>query len=174
MTPGQIGFIQNIGGAEIVLIAIVALVVLGPERLPEMGRSAGRMINKLRTMTDGMQSEVREVMDDPSMQPIRELGEFAARPRQKLTQYALEAEAEERARRESERAAAAAAAADEAATAEGGEQAEAEPTSSEADPTAATGTPDPPPSTGTPEPTAAPETHGSGEPSDDPDPSSSS
>ena len=96
MVAAQIGFIQNIGGAEVLLIAIVALVVLGPERLPELGRSAGRMVHKLKTMTDGLQSEVRDVMDDPSMQPIKELSEFAARPRQKLTQYALEAEAEER------------------------------------------------------------------------------
>ena len=110
MGAAQISFIQNIGGAEVLLIAIVALVVLGPERLPELGRSAGRMVHKLKTMTDGLQSEVRDVMDDPSMQPIKELSEFAARPRQKLTQYALEAEAEERARQESERAAAAAAA----------------------------------------------------------------
>ena len=39
-------------------------------------------------------------MADPSMQPLKELGELAARPRQKLTEYALEAEAEERAKRE--------------------------------------------------------------------------
>ena len=82
-----------------VVIAIVALVVLGPERLPEMARSAGKMLHKLRTMTEGLQSEVRDVMADPSMQPLKELGELAARPRQKLTEYALEAEAEERAKR---------------------------------------------------------------------------
>ena len=97
---GLIGFIQNIGGGEMLVILIVALVVLGPERLPEMARSAGKMMHKLRTMTDGLQSEVRDVMEDPSMQPLRELGELATRPRQKLTEYALEAEAEERARRE--------------------------------------------------------------------------
>jgi sec-independent protein translocase protein TatB len=83
-----------------IAIAIVALVVLGPDRLPEMARGAGRMMHKLRTMTEGMQSEVRDVMADPSMQPLKELGELAARPRQKLTEYALEAEAEERAKRE--------------------------------------------------------------------------
>lgn len=97
---GLTGFLQNLSGGEMIVILIVALVVLGPERLPEMARGAGRMVHKLKTMTEGLQSEVRDVMEDPSMQPLRELGELAARPRQKLTEYALEAEAEQRARKE--------------------------------------------------------------------------
>lgn len=97
---GLTGFLQNLTGGEMVIIALVALVVLGPERLPELARSAGKMMHKVRTMTEGVQAEVRDVMSDPSMQPIKELGELAARPRQKLSEYAMEAEAEERARRE--------------------------------------------------------------------------
>lgn len=114
---GLTGFLQNFTGTEFLMILVVALVVLGPERLPEMARGAGRMLHKLRTMTDGLQNEVRDVMADPAMQPLKELGELAARPRQKLTEYALEAEAEERARRE-------AAAADEERRAEEAEVAE--------------------------------------------------
>ena len=115
---GLTGFLQNLTGGEMVIIALVALVVLGPERLPEMARGAGKMLHKVRTMTEGMQSEVRDVMADPSMQPLKELGELAARPRQKLTEYALEAEAEERAKREAKEAAAAEAAVAEAEAAE--------------------------------------------------------
>jgi hypothetical protein len=99
-----------------------------------MARGAGRMLHKLRTMTEGVQSEVRDVMADPSMQPLKELGELAARPRQKLTEYALEAEAEERAKRE---AAAAEAAAAELAAAEA---AEADRTDDAAEATDADGT----------------------------------
>lgn len=92
--------IQNFGGGEILVIIVLALVVLGPERLPEMARNAGKALHKLKTMTSGMQGQVQGVMDDPAMQPLRELGELASRPRQKLAQYALEAEADERARTE--------------------------------------------------------------------------
>ncbi|MDQ2678092.1 MAG: twin-arginine translocase TatA/TatE family subunit, partial [Actinomycetota bacterium] len=106
----------NFSGGEFIIILIVALVVLGPDRLPEMARSAGRMLHKLKTMTDGLGDDVKGVMDDPSMQPLKELGELAARPRQKLAEYALEAEAEERARKEAA-AQAAADAADAAADA---------------------------------------------------------
>ncbi len=106
----------NFTAGEFFIILIVALVVLGPDRLPEMARSAGKMLHKLRTMADGLGDDVKGVMDDPSMQPLKELGELAARPRQKLAEYALEAEAEERARKEAE-AQAAADAADAAADA---------------------------------------------------------
>lgn len=98
--PGVLGLIvENIGGGELVVIAFLALVVLGPERIPEMARGAGRLINKVRAMSKDLTGDMAEVMNDPSMQPIRELGEFATRPRQKLAEYALEAEAEERQRR---------------------------------------------------------------------------
>ncbi|MFZ4669583.1 MAG: Sec-independent protein translocase subunit TatA/TatB, partial [Microthrixaceae bacterium] len=106
---GLTGFLQNFGGGEILLIVLAALVVLGPERLPDAARSIGKGIHRLRTMTSGMQSQVQDVIDDPAMQSIRELGEFAARPRQKLAEYALEAEAEARSQaEEAERNAAAA------------------------------------------------------------------
>ena len=100
MSPAaQLGFIvENIGGGEIVVIIFLALVVLGPERIPEMARSAGRTINNLKKLGTDMTGDMNDVMNDPAMQPIRELGEFAARPRQKLAEYALEAEAEERAK----------------------------------------------------------------------------
>jgi hypothetical protein len=41
-----------------------------------------------------MQDDVRDVLDDPTMQGIKEVGEFVARPRQKLTEYMTAAERE--------------------------------------------------------------------------------
>ncbi len=100
MVPAaQLGLIvENIGAGEIVVIAFLALVVLGPERLPEMARSAGRLLHSAKKYTSSLSGDMSDVINDPAMQPIRELGEFATRPRQKLAEYALEAEAEERQR----------------------------------------------------------------------------
>lgn len=111
---GPFGFLQNFSTGELVVVGIVALVVLGPERLPEMARSMGKMLHKLRVMSEGLREEMRDVLDDPSMEPIKELGELAARPREKLAAYAAEAQEEEqrRAHAAAESAAAAAAAAD--------------------------------------------------------------
>lgn len=93
---GLTAFLQNFSTGEMVVIAIVAVVVLGPERLPEMARSMGKMLHKLRTMSESLRDEMGDVMDHPTMEPIKQLGELAANPRQKLAEYAMEAEAEER------------------------------------------------------------------------------
>ena len=43
----------NIGPLEIVLILIVALVIFGPKRLPELGRSAGKGIREFKNSVTG-------------------------------------------------------------------------------------------------------------------------
>ena len=105
MVPAvQLGFIvENIGGGELLVIAFLALVVLGPDRIPELARGAGRMLHNLKKFSQSMSGDMQGMINDPSMQPIRELGEFASRPRQKLAEYALEAEAEERHRQAEQR-----------------------------------------------------------------------
>lgn len=96
---GLSAFLQNFSTGEMVVIAIVALVVLGPERLPEMARSLGKMLHKVKTMGESLRDEMGDVIDHPTMEPIKQLGELAANPRQKLAEYAMEAEAEERRKR---------------------------------------------------------------------------
>ncbi|MDY7101982.1 MAG: Sec-independent protein translocase protein TatB [Actinomycetota bacterium] len=62
----------NIGGGELLVIALVALIVLGPERLPDAARRVGNFIGELKKMSDGFQSEFRsamEVPDDPVVKP---------------------------------------------------------------------------------------------------------
>jgi len=48
----------NIGGPELLIILLVALVVLGPERLPGAARQVGRTVNQLRSMAQGFQQEL--------------------------------------------------------------------------------------------------------------------
>ncbi|MDQ3957516.1 MAG: Sec-independent protein translocase protein TatB [Actinomycetota bacterium] len=47
----------SIGPLEILTVAVVALVVLGPERLPEIARNIGKAVNELRRMTSEMKDE---------------------------------------------------------------------------------------------------------------------
>ncbi len=91
---GLLGILDSLTGGEVIMILVAALLVLGPERLPETARTMGQWLAKLKSMTGNLQSEVREVLDDPSMKPIRDLGEFAAAPRKKIVEFATAAEAE--------------------------------------------------------------------------------
>src|SRR5215472_4359945 len=47
------------------MLAVVALVVLGPERLPGAARTLGRFMGQLRSMSSSFQSEVRDALHDP-------------------------------------------------------------------------------------------------------------
>jgi sec-independent protein translocase protein TatB len=59
----------NIGPLELILIAVVALVVVGPRRLPEIGRQAGKMIRDLRRMQDEVKDTIRFDLDDEEDEP---------------------------------------------------------------------------------------------------------
>ena len=63
----------NFQGSEIVIILLLALVVLGPEKLPEAMRKAGQMYGELKKMSSSFQSEFKSVMDEP----VREMKETA-------------------------------------------------------------------------------------------------
>ncbi|MEX0973427.1 MAG: twin-arginine translocase TatA/TatE family subunit [Solirubrobacterales bacterium] len=43
----------NVGPLEIVIVLIIALIVFGPKRLPELGRSLGRGIREFRGSVSG-------------------------------------------------------------------------------------------------------------------------
>jgi sec-independent protein translocase protein TatB len=85
------GLLDTLTFPELITILIVGLVVLGPEKLPGIARQAGEWMAKLRTMSANLQREVADVLDEPEMQSLKELGEFAARPRAKLAEYARNA-----------------------------------------------------------------------------------
>ncbi len=48
----------GIGAPELVIILVVALVVLGPKRLPELARGLGRTLGEFRRATSGITEEL--------------------------------------------------------------------------------------------------------------------
>lgn len=50
---------------EIVVVAVVALIVFGPERLPQMARTVGRTVNELRRQAAEIRAEFESGLDDP-------------------------------------------------------------------------------------------------------------
>jgi sec-independent protein translocase protein TatB len=60
----------HLSGTEIIVILLLALVILGPEKLPDAMRKAGRAYSELRKMANSFQSEVKSVLDEP-MEELR-------------------------------------------------------------------------------------------------------
>ena len=56
----------NIGPLEIVVVLIIALVVFGPKRLPELGKSMGRGIREFRSTISGSDDEPKPELDAPA------------------------------------------------------------------------------------------------------------
>jgi Tat protein translocase TatB subunit len=54
----------NIGPQELLLILIVALVVVGPQRLPELGRTIGKALREFRKIQDDVKDTIRFDLDD--------------------------------------------------------------------------------------------------------------
>ena len=59
----------NLGPFELVAIFVVALLVFGPEKLPEMGKQVGKAIREFRKFQESMQGQVRDVLE-PISGPI--------------------------------------------------------------------------------------------------------
>lgn len=66
----------NLSGTELVFIAMLGLIVLGPEKLPSAMRRAGKVYREIRNVTSNMQREVNKVMEEP----IREVRKMVNEP----------------------------------------------------------------------------------------------
>lgn len=55
----------NLGSGELLVIFVVALMVLGPNKLPDAARQVGRAVNEIRRISGGFQREMREAMQEP-------------------------------------------------------------------------------------------------------------
>ncbi len=58
-----------LGPMEILGILVLALVVFGPKRLPEMGKSIGQAIREFKSVGNEIQEEITKVTDDIDIDP---------------------------------------------------------------------------------------------------------
>ena len=54
---------SGIGGSEFILLCLIGLMILGPERLPRVARQIGSWVGKARQMTRTMQRQIEEELD---------------------------------------------------------------------------------------------------------------
>lgn len=73
----------GIGGQELVLLMIIGLIVLGPERLPRIANQIGGWLGQARRMTRVMKRQLEEELDlnkPPSIKPPPALREPSQQP----------------------------------------------------------------------------------------------
>jgi sec-independent protein translocase protein TatB len=78
---------MGIGFAEFMVIGVVALLVFGPDRLPDFAKQAGRMVRQVRTMA-------RQARDDIRSELGPEYSEFELTdldPRRAIRKHIIEA-----------------------------------------------------------------------------------
>jgi sec-independent protein translocase protein TatB len=77
----------GIGLPELAVIAFVAVIVFGPERLPEFARQAGRLVRQLRNLANTAQTQLREELGPE----YADLKLTDLDPRQAIRKHILEA-----------------------------------------------------------------------------------
>ena len=65
----------DVGFLEIVIIAAIALVILGPERLPRAARTAGLWVGRARRMVAEVKTDIDREIRDSELADMRKLGE---------------------------------------------------------------------------------------------------
>jgi sec-independent protein translocase protein TatB len=77
----------GIGLPELAVIAFVAVIVFGPDRLPEFARQAGRFVRQMRNLAQNAQSQLREELGPE----YADLKLTDLDPRQAIRKHILEA-----------------------------------------------------------------------------------
>ena len=54
----------DVGAQEIILILVIALVVFGPKKLPEIGRTLGRTLQEFKRASNELMAAVQEPLKD--------------------------------------------------------------------------------------------------------------
>jgi sec-independent protein translocase protein TatA len=55
---------SNIGVPGLILILVLALIIFGPKKLPEIGRAFGQTLREFKKSTRELTSDVMEELDD--------------------------------------------------------------------------------------------------------------
>jgi TatA/E family protein of Tat protein translocase len=62
--------IGSLGGPEIFLILVIALIVFGPRKLPEIGKSLGRMLSEFRKASNDFKRTIEEEVEADKLRAL--------------------------------------------------------------------------------------------------------
>ena len=80
----------DIGFSELVLIGLIALIVLGPERLPEVARSTGRWVARVRRFVENVKRDIDQEIKDEDLSAFKQMHAELTETRNLLQKTATE------------------------------------------------------------------------------------
>ena len=72
----------DIGFSELLVIAVVALIVIGPERLPKVARTLGHLFGRMQRYVNDVKSDISREMELEELKRLQSSVEDAARSMQ--------------------------------------------------------------------------------------------
>jgi len=54
----------GIGMQELIIIAIIALIIVGPKKLPDLAKSLGKGFSEFKRATDGITDDIKETLKE--------------------------------------------------------------------------------------------------------------
>jgi sec-independent protein translocase protein TatB len=79
----------DLGLSKMMLIGVVALVVIGPEKLPRVARTVGTLLGKAQRYVNDVKAEVNRSMDLEELRKMKETVETAARDVEQTVQTSV-------------------------------------------------------------------------------------
>lgn len=80
----------DVGFSELVVIGIIGLLVLGPKRLPELARTAGHWLGRMRRFVSDVKQDIDREMQAEELAELRRLREELEQTRGSIAQAAQE------------------------------------------------------------------------------------
>ncbi|MCQ8103501.1 Sec-independent protein translocase protein TatB [Methylomonas sp. SURF-2] len=71
----------DVGFSEMLMVGLVGLLVLGPERLPKLAREAALWLGKARSLLHDAKAEIKRELDLEELKELRALNESMQLPR---------------------------------------------------------------------------------------------
>jgi sec-independent protein translocase protein TatB len=62
----------DVGFSELIVIAVIALVVIGPEKLPKVARAVGAITGRLQRYVNGIKADIEREMQMEELQKLQQ------------------------------------------------------------------------------------------------------
>ncbi|MCB9202754.1 MAG: twin-arginine translocase TatA/TatE family subunit [Flavobacteriales bacterium] len=65
-------FLEGLAFSEVIWIILIALILFGPKKLPEIARGLGEGVRKMKEATESIKQEIIKQTEDSSVKEIKE------------------------------------------------------------------------------------------------------